>query len=289
VLLDQACDGGSKGALLVGADPYEEPVGGLDAGGERGADSGAGADANAALEHRGGVADASWMVLASCVDNDGWEGLHTKLELTCPYCLGWVSDEAFGEVALHTADHVVVCRLATLADDAEGVVLHDRCATDAAQKTLLHAALEAEDCDFGRWDLNFDWHFAESDPGDEDAGTCQKKLCDLIFYSQDGHEHGKPEFLRAQKRVGIGVPFTALDVVEVAHDNKDPGHLEAVSILLRCYGTFLTHSKSEPSNEAMMLLKYIMVSTVSRVRSWVVKTSWRSLTFESREKHSILK
>jgi hypothetical protein len=58
VLLDQAGDGRAKGAFLVGPDPDEEPVGALDAGGERGADACARADADAALEHGGGVADA---------------------------------------------------------------------------------------------------------------------------------------------------------------------------------------------------------------------------------------
>lgn len=41
--------------------------------------------------------------------------------------------------------------LAALADGAECVVLHDRGAADPAQKTLLHAALELEDGDLGRW------------------------------------------------------------------------------------------------------------------------------------------
>ena len=96
----------------------------------------------------------------------------TELELTCPDGLGRVGDEILGEVALHTANHIVMCRLATLADDAEGVVLHDGCAADAAQKTLLHAAFEAKHCDFGRWNLNFYWHFPEGHPGDEDADSC---------------------------------------------------------------------------------------------------------------------
>jgi hypothetical protein len=48
----------AKGALLVGSNPDEEPVGRLDAGGERGADAGAGADADAAGEHGGSVAYA---------------------------------------------------------------------------------------------------------------------------------------------------------------------------------------------------------------------------------------
>jgi predicted short-subunit dehydrogenase-like oxidoreductase (DUF2520 family) len=58
--------------------------------------------------------------------------VRTELEFTSPYCLGWVGDEVLGEVALDTADHVVVRCLAALAYDAEGVVLHDGCAADAA-------------------------------------------------------------------------------------------------------------------------------------------------------------
>jgi len=58
VFFDHAGDGGPKGAFLVGSDPDEEPVGRLDAGGECGADSCARADADAAREHGGGVADA---------------------------------------------------------------------------------------------------------------------------------------------------------------------------------------------------------------------------------------
>lgn len=90
---------------------------------------------------------------------------------------------------------------------------------------------------------------------------------------QDGHEHGEPQFLCTQERVGIGVPFAALDVVEVTHDNKDPSHLKAISILLGDDGVFETHSKAEPSNKAMMLLKHIMVSTIQRVSHCVAKLS----------------
>lgn len=131
MLLDQAGDGGPKGALLVGADPDEEPVWALDAGRESGADAGTRADADAALEHGGGVADASWRVLEHCFDHN-YDGRHTELELTCPYCFGWVGHEVLGEVTLHAADHVVVRRFAAWADDAEGMVFHDGCATDAA-------------------------------------------------------------------------------------------------------------------------------------------------------------
>lgn len=37
---------------------------------------------------------------------------------------------------------------AAFADDAESVVLHYGGAADAAKEALLHAAVEAEDCDF---------------------------------------------------------------------------------------------------------------------------------------------
>lgn len=74
---------------------------------------------------------------------------HTELKLARPDCLGRVGDEPSCEVALHAANHVVVWGVAALADDAEGVVFHYGCAADAAKETLLHAALEADDCYFG--------------------------------------------------------------------------------------------------------------------------------------------
>lgn len=112
---------------------------------------------------------------------------HTELELPSPHSLGGVADETLGEVALHTANHVVASGLASLANDAKGVVLHDRGAADPAQKALLHATLELEDGDLGRWlnaecqlqlgerrthytyNLDLDGYFSESDPGNGDA------------------------------------------------------------------------------------------------------------------------
>jgi hypothetical protein len=71
----------------------------------------------------------------------------TKLELTGPERLGGILDQATGEVALHTANHVVNAGLAAFADQAEGVILHDGGPADAAEQTLLHAALELDDGD----------------------------------------------------------------------------------------------------------------------------------------------
>jgi hypothetical protein len=93
----------------------------------------------------------------------------TELEFSCPNSLWGVLNEILGKVSLNTADHVVTVGLATFTDDTEGVVLHDRGPTDASQKTLLHAALEFEDCDLGRGDLDFDGDFTECNPGSEDA------------------------------------------------------------------------------------------------------------------------
>jgi hypothetical protein len=56
-----------------------------------------------------------------------------------------------------------------LADDAKGVILHDRGATNAAQETLLHATVELEDGYLGRGDLYVDRDLAKSDPRDEDT------------------------------------------------------------------------------------------------------------------------
>jgi hypothetical protein len=82
----------------------------------------------------------------------------------------------------------VVRGIATFADDPEGVVFHYRGAADAAEEALLHAALEADDCHFGRrlgmlvelrpgkevaYDFDFDGDLAEGDPGDEDTGGCE--------------------------------------------------------------------------------------------------------------------
>ena len=124
VLMDETCDGGAECALLVGADPDKEPVGGLDAGREGGANASTGADADTAFEHRGGVADAG----CDCVSNEYASRVmqeHTELKLACPYSLWWVGDEVLGEVSLNTTNHVVMSSIASLADDAESVVLHD--------------------------------------------------------------------------------------------------------------------------------------------------------------------
>ena len=42
---------------------------------------------------------------------------------------------------------------------------------------------------------------------------------------QDCHEHGKPEFLGTEQRVGLGSPFTQGDIVSIPQDDEDPGSL----------------------------------------------------------------
>ena len=82
----------------------------------------------------------------------------------------WIVDEAAREVALHTADQVVVLRVRALTatqwmstqytasrrrenlrDDTEGVIFLNCAATDAAKKTLLHTTLEAHDGNLWGW------------------------------------------------------------------------------------------------------------------------------------------
>ena len=59
MLFDEGVDCGTEGAFLVGADPDQEPVGRLDAGGECGTNARSCADADSASVHGGGVADTS--------------------------------------------------------------------------------------------------------------------------------------------------------------------------------------------------------------------------------------
>lgn len=158
VLMDETRDRRAECLFLVRADPDEEPVLALDASRQSRTNASARADADAALIHGRSVADAG------------------KLELTRPDRLGRVADQTFSKVALDTANHVVAVGLAALADNAERVVLHERSTADAAQQALLHAALELEDGDLGRGQLDLDGHFAESDPRDDYTTLSAVKL-----------------------------------------------------------------------------------------------------------------
>ena len=44
-------------------------------------------------------------------------------------------------------------------------------------------------------------------------------------YLQNCHKSGKPELLRADQDVGVGIPDTGLDIVRVSEDHKDPCRL----------------------------------------------------------------
>lgn len=46
------------------------------------------------------------------------------------------------------------------------------------------------------------------------------------------HEDGEPQLLGTEEGVRVAAPFSALDVVGVAQDDEDPGHLEALVIVL---------------------------------------------------------
>ena len=70
MIMDEGGDGGAECALLVGADPDEEPILALDAGRERRADARARADADAAFEHGRGVANTGFAVSATTGKGD---------------------------------------------------------------------------------------------------------------------------------------------------------------------------------------------------------------------------
>lgn len=72
----------------------------------------------------------------------------TELEFASPNGLRRVHDKTLGKVTLHTADKVVAVGLHALADDAKGMVLHERGPADPCKQTLLHSSLEFEDSNF---------------------------------------------------------------------------------------------------------------------------------------------
>jgi hypothetical protein len=126
--------------------------------------------------------------------------------------------------------------LSAFTNDTEGMVLHDGSTADASQQTLLHSTVEAENCNFGRGDLDFDGDLAKGNPWNENTergmSNGNEHVSEDGRYIQDCHEDGEPELLRADKSVGIVSPFSAFDVVNVAHDDKHPGSLVDISTIL---------------------------------------------------------
>jgi len=122
-------------------------------------------------------------------------------------------------------------RLAALANDTKGMVLERRSAADAAEKTLLHTAVEFKNGNLRRRNLHLDRDFSEGKPWDDD---------------EDGHEDGEPELLPVEERVGIGPPFPSCNIIRITQDDKDP-----------------SRRQTKPANEAVMSLEDIVVGAVS--------------------------
>jgi len=61
-----------------------------------------------------------------------------------------------------------------LADGPKSVVFHDGGTADSAEKTLLHAALESENGDFGRGNFDLDGNFSNGQPGNEDTAEHER-------------------------------------------------------------------------------------------------------------------
>lgn len=119
---DQTCDGRPERSLLIRAYPDKEPIWTLDAGGQRCPDASPGTDTNSSLEHCRSMSNASYVMSAEYGEK---HNRRTKLELPSPNCLGRVGNKLFRKVTLDTADHIVMRRLSTLADNPESMVLHD--------------------------------------------------------------------------------------------------------------------------------------------------------------------
>jgi hypothetical protein len=58
------------------------------------------------------------------------------------------------------------------------------------------------------------------------------------------------------------MPLSTFDVVDVAHDYKDPRHLSSVSNVPNriLFWILMTYGETQPSDETMVLLKDIVVS-----------------------------
>lgn len=154
IIVDQTSDRRPERPLLIRSNPNEKPVGRLNAGRQGSTDTCACTDTNAATEHGRGVTDTSWHASALCtlqLKEELRKGGSTELQFSCPDCLRGVSNKRPCEVALNAADHVMMGRLASFANDSKRVVFHDRSTADTTQETLLHAALEAYDCNLRRW------------------------------------------------------------------------------------------------------------------------------------------
>lgn len=97
------------------------------------------------------------------------QGAHTELQFSCPDLCRRVRNKALGEIALDTANHVMIRRMASFADDTESVVFHQGGTADASKKPLLHSPVEPEDGDLGRGDLYFDGDLSDCNPRQSDS------------------------------------------------------------------------------------------------------------------------
>lgn len=221
--MDETRDRRAEGSLLVASDPDEVPVWALEASRKSSADASASADAHAALVERRSIRDTS------------------ELEFSCPECSRRVVDEAASEVALHTADHVVILRVLALGDDTECVVLHDARAADTAEEALLHAAVKSNDGNLRRWQLDVDGDFADADPRDkntDETGLINYALIRGRLDSQNRHSHNEPEILLVSNVNTIRLPSARDGVVAVAEDDEDP-----------------SEDNADPTDETMMALE----------------------------------
>jgi len=120
---------------------------------------------------------------------------------------GRIVDETAREIALHTADEVVILCMSALRNDTECVILHDRRAAYSGKKTLLHSSLESKDSNFRGWDFNVHFNLSDGEPWDE---------------NEDGHPENKPEVLLTNNMFTTEIPFVVSCVIDVTQNDEYP-------------------------------------------------------------------
>jgi hypothetical protein len=130
------------------------------------------------------------------------------LKLTSPDVRRHIINKAAGEVALNTANQVVVLGMSTLTDDTEGVIFLDSGPRDTSEDALLHATFEAEDGHLGRWELDMNRNLANEAPWE----------CD-----KDSHDQREPERLREEDSLRGKDVLMSRRVPKIPKDGEAPG------------------------------------------------------------------
>jgi hypothetical protein len=94
---------------------------------------------------------------------------------------------------------------------------------------------------------------------------------------QDGHENGEPEFLCAEKSIGVGSPSSTCAVIRVSQNDKHP-----------------RRGQPQPADETMVSFERVVMVTVIEMlvaphHFQAARQPRKSLTCEPKGKHSELR